>query len=391
LRITFTPEQEAWRQEVIAFLEEELTPEFVAEIDKEDAASSYASPAFSRKLAERGWLTLHWPKKYGGAERPFMDQAILNEQLGRFRAPVGHHNIASEWVALPLMEFGTDEQKARFLPPIARAEVAYAPTLTEAEAGSDLRNIKTTAVRDGDDYVLNGIKVFITPAHRSDYLWVLAVTSTEVEKVHHGFSMFIVDATAPGVTIRKVDSINHGRVNDVYLENVRVPAGNLIGEENGGWKVAMHTLNVERSGIYYVVANQMWLEELHAFAAQVRRNGRPLLTDAGVRRQFAYWASELEVQRMLSWRIVWIQSSGTQPSTEASIQSLRVRAFEHEFANFGMEVLGLYGQLAPGERWAPLRGRIEKLFLTSSAQHAGGTTEIQRNIIATHGLGLPRK
>lgn len=387
--INFTPEQVAWREEVATFLRQELTPEFMREVEREDAASSYAAPGFSRKLAGKGWLTLHWPKQYGGLERPFVDQAILNEQLGLFRAPVGHHNIATEWVALPLMEFGSDEQKARFLPPISRAEVSYAPTLTEAEAGSDLANLKTTAVRDGDDYVLNGLKVFITPAHRSDYLWVLTRTDPNAER-HRGFSMFIVDAKSPGITIRKVDTINHGRINDVYFEDVRVPAENLIGAENEGWKIAVTTLNIERSGIYYVVANQMWLKDLIEWARTVRRRGRPLLEDRLIRHRIAMWATELEVQRILSWRIVWIQAGGRQPSTEASIQSLRVRAFEHEFANFGMELLGLYGQLSPQEKWAPLRGRIEKLYLTSSAQHAGGTTEIQRNIIARHGLGMPR-
>jgi alkylation response protein AidB-like acyl-CoA dehydrogenase len=202
--------------------------------------------------------------------------------------------------------------------------------------------------------------------------------------------MFIVDAKSPGITIRKVDTINHGRINDVYFEDVRVPAENLIGAENEGWKIAVTTLNIERSGIYYVVANQMWLKDLIEWARTVRRRGRPLLEDRLIRHRIAMWATELEVQRILSWRIVWIQAGGRQPSTEASIQSLRVRAFEHEFANFGMELLGLYGQLSPQEKWAPLRGRIEKLYLTSSAQHAGGTTEIQRNIIARHGLGMPR-
>jgi alkylation response protein AidB-like acyl-CoA dehydrogenase len=382
--VNFTPAQIAWRDEVIEFLEAELTPEFMAEVEREEAASSYASPAFSRRLAKRGWLTLHWPERYGGLERPFVDQAILNEQLGFFRAPVGHHNIATEWVALPVMEFGTEEQKERFLPPIARAEVSYAPTLTEPEAGSDLANLRTSAIRDGDHYVLNGIKVFITPAHRSDYLWVLARTDPASER-HHGLSMFIVDARSPGVTIRRVDTINHGRINDVYLEDVRVPAENLIGTEHEGWKVAVTTLNIERSGIYYVAANQMWLHDLIEFARTARRTGRALIEDPVVRNRIAYWSTELEVQRILSWRIVWLQAGGTQPSTEASIQSLRVRAYEHEFANFGMELLGLYGQLSPGERWAPLRGRIEKLYLTSSAQHAGGTTEVQRNIIARHG------
>lgn len=387
--ITFTPEQNAFREEVIAFLKQEITPEFVQEFEQEDAASSYASPAFSRKLAEQGWLTLHWPPEYGGQGRSLIYQTILNEQLGYFRAPVGWHNIATEWVAMPLILYGTEEQKQRFLPPIARAEVSYAPAFTEPEAGSDLANVKTRAVKDGDHYVINGLKVFITPAHRANYLWLLAVTDPKAKR-HQGLSVFIVDKSTPGVTVKGVPTVNHGRLNDVYLENVRVPAVNLIGKESGGWQVAMTTLNIERSGIYYVAANQSWLKDLVQFARETARYGRPLIQDPVVRQKLAYWATELEAQRMLSWRIAWLQSQGIQPGMEASIQSLRVRLTEHDFANFAMELLGLYGQLSPGSPWVPLRGRIEKMYLSSSSQHAGGTTEIQKNIIAIHGLGLPR-
>jgi alkylation response protein AidB-like acyl-CoA dehydrogenase len=203
--------------------------------------------------------------------------------------------------------------------------------------------------------------------------------------------MFIVDVHTPGIRIKKVPIMNHGRVNDVYFDDVRVPAANLVGAEHGGWQVAMATLNIERSGIYYVAANQTWLQDLLAYTRTTRRHGRLLIEDPAVRRKLAACATEIEAQRMLSWRVVWLQNQGIQPSTEASIQSLRVRQFEHEFANFGMELLGLHGQMAPGDPWAPLRGRIEKMYLGSSAQHAGGTTEVQKNIIALHGLAMPRK
>lgn len=390
MNIGFTSEEQAFRAEVIDFLEQEITPEFTAEFEQEDAASSYSSPEFSRKLAAKGWLTLHWPKEYGGQERPIIYQAIVNEQLGYFRAPVGWHNISTEWVAMPIMAFGSDEQKKRFLPPIASAEVSYAPTLTEPEAGSDLANIKTRAVRDGDDYVINGLKVFITPAHRAKYFWLLAVTDPDANR-HHGLSVFVVDASSPGIRVKGVPTMNRGRVNDVYYDDVRVPAGNLVGPENGGWQVAMTTLNIERSGIYYVTANISWLADLVEYARATYRYGKPLIEDPLIRQELARCAAELEAERMLSWRIVWIQNQGTQPSTEASIQNLRVREFEHKFANFAMELLGLHGQLAAGSRWAPLRGRMEKMYLGSSSQHAGGTTEIQKNIIALHGLRMPRK
>ncbi len=388
--IRFTPGQEAWREEVIAFLRQEITPEFVEEYEQEETPTSYASPAFSRKLAERGWLTLHWPREYGGQERSFIDQAILNEQLGYFQAPVGSHGMGTNQVGVPLIHYGTDDQKRRFLPRIARHEIRFGQAFTEPEAGSDLASLKTTAVRDGDHYVVNGQKVFISSAHRCEYLWLLARTNPEAPR-HEGISAFIVDVNTPGIRIRGVPTINHGRVNDVYFEDVRVPVEDRIGPEHGGWRLAMATLNVERSGVYVVANSQTLLRDLIRYARETERRGQPLSADPLVRHRLAWAATELEAQRMLSWRVAWLQSQGQVPSTEASIQSLRRRMFEHEFANFAIGLMGLYGQITRGSPWARLRGQIEKLYLESCAQHAGGTTEVQKNIIALRGLGLPRR
>ncbi|HEY7067159.1 MAG TPA: acyl-CoA dehydrogenase family protein [Chloroflexota bacterium] len=388
--VRFTPEQEAWREEVIAFLRQEITPAFREEFEQEDAAVSYGSRAFSRKLAERGWLTLHWPREYGGQERSFIDQAILNEQLGYFQAPTGSHNMAVNQVGVPLIQFGTPEQKARFLPRIASHEIRFGQAFTEPEAGSDLASLKTTALRDGDAYVVNGLKVFISSAHRCEYLWLLARTDPSAAR-HHDLSVFVVDVNTPGIRLRGVPTINHGRVNDVYFEEVRVPAENLIGPEHGGWQLAMTTLNIERSGVYGVAHDQTLLADLIAFARETERGGRRLADDPLVRHRIAWAATELEAQRMLSWRVAWLQSQGQVPSTEASLQSLRRRVFEHEFANFAMDLLGLYGQLARGSPWARLRGQVERLYLNSCSQHAGGTTEIQKNIIVLRGLELPRR
>jgi alkylation response protein AidB-like acyl-CoA dehydrogenase len=390
LDIRFTPEQDAWREEVRAFLRQEITPELVEEYEAEDAAVHYGSIPFSRKLAERGWLTLHWPREYGGQERSFIDQAILNEQLGYFQAPVGSHGMGVNQVGVPVIRFGTDDQKARFLPRIARHEIRFGQAFTEPEAGSDLANLKTLAVRDGDEYVVNGVKVFISGAHRCEYLWLLARTDPEAPR-HQGMSTFIVDVTTPGIRIKGVPTINHGRVNDVYFDDVRVPAENLIGPEHGGWQLAMTTLNIERSGVYGVAHDQTILADLIRFARETERHGRPLSQDPLVRHRLAWAATELEAQRMCSWRVAWLQSQGQVPSTEASIQSLRRRVFQHEFANFAMDLLGLYGQLGRGSPWVRLRGQVEREYLDSCSQHAAGTTEIQKNIIALRGLGLPRK
>jgi alkylation response protein AidB-like acyl-CoA dehydrogenase len=389
MNVELEPELALFREQVIAFLDSEMSDEFRDEYEGQDAAESNWSQAFSQKLAERGWLSMCWPVEYGGKGLPLTYLAVLNEQLGRYRAPIGWHNIATEWVAMPLLQHGSEEQKRRLLPPIARAEHCYGPALTEPEAGSDLANIKTRAVRDGDHYLLNGLKVFSTEAHRASHLWLLAVSDPEAVR-HRGMSMFVVPTASPGLRIKGVDTINHGRVNDIYLDDVRVPASNRVGQENDGWRVAMSTLNIERSGIYYVASYQALLDDLVRFARTAVRNGRRLAEDSWVRRQTAFWAAELEAQRMLSWRIVWLQGQGMEPSVEPSVQSLRVRMAVHPFANFGLDLLGRAGQVRFGSPAARLRGRFEKLYLASCSQHSGGTTEIQKNIVALRGLGLPR-
>ena len=389
MRVGLTPEQAALRAEVRAFLEAEMTPAFYEEFEKVASAEDHWSQSFSRKLAERGWLTLAWPAEYGGAGRPLSDAAIVNEQLGAYWAPEGWHFVGSMWVALQIFEFGTEEQKRRLLPGIASAEHCYGPAFTEPQAGSDLAAIRCEAVRDGDEYVLNGFKCFSTSPMGTTHLWLLAITDKQGTR-HDRMSMFVVPTSTPGITVVPKPSMNHGYMNDILLENARIPAANLIGTEHKGWRVAMSTFNVERSGVAQVAALQSLLRDLIAFARGTTRDGKPLIERESVRRAFAWWATELEAQKVLSWKVIWQYSKGERPSVEPSVQSLRVRMDQHPFANFAMEILGMYGQLTPASKWTALRGRIERLYLFSSAQHSGGTTEIQKNIIATLGLGLPR-
>jgi len=387
--IRFTPEQERWRGEVRAFLEAEMTPEFVAELESQDYTTSTISVPFSRKLAQRGWLTLYWPREYGGQERSFIDYAILEEELGYFRAPTAAHNFGVKMVGVALLHFGTEEQRRRFLPPISRQEVVYCQAFTEPNAGSDSANVETRAIPQGDDYIIDGQKTLCTSAHRADTMYLSARTDPTAPK-HRGISMFLVDVNSPGVTIVPWRTVDHGRVNHVFLDGVRVPASRMVGEKNRGFQVMMASLNLERTGVDKPAANRRTWEELVAYARETRRNGRPLAREPLVRYRLAECAIEIEVQRMLAWRVADMRARGLLPTYEASVQSLRVREFEHRFANFAMELLGLYGQLRKGSKWAPLLGRVEKMYLNSCSQHAGGTTEIQKNVIALRGLNMPR-
>lgn len=387
--VKFTPEQEAWRQEVRAFLKQEMTPEFEAELEAQDYTTSTISVPFSRKLAARGWLGMSWPRKYGGQDRPFIDQAILNEEIGYFRAPTAAHNFGLNQVGTAILLHGTEEQKLSVLPRITHQEVVFSQAFTEPQAGSDSAAIETRAARDSEDYVINGQKIFCTSFHRSDMMYVTTRTDPTVPK-HKGISLFLVPVDAPGVSHTKGWTIDYGRENTVFLDNVRVPATNMVGQPNQGWYVMMTALNMERTGLEQPARSKRDLEDLVQYAKGHRRHGRPITQEPVMRYRLAECAIEIEVQRMLAWRVAYMRSKGTIGSYEASLQSLRVREFEHRFANLALEVVGFYGLLRRESRYAPLLGWVEKLYMNSASQHAGGTTEIQKNIVALRGLNMPR-
>ncbi len=385
----FTPEQEAWRHEVQTFLKQEMTPEFETELESQDYTTSTISVPFSKKLAARGWLGMSWPKKYGGQDRPFMDQAILSEEMGYFRAPTAAHSFGLNQVGTAMLYHGTEEQKLYWLPKITKQQVVFSQAFTEPHAGSDSAAIETKAVQDGDDYVLNGQKIFCTSFHRSQMMYVTTRTDPNVPK-HKGISLFVVPVDAPGVSSSRGLTIDHGRENTVFLDNVRVPATNMVGRPNQGWNVMMTALNMERTGLEPPARNKRDLEDLIEYAKTHRRHGRPIIEDPFLRHRLAECAIEIEVQRMLAWRVAYMRTKGTIGSYEASLQSMRVREFEHRFASLAMEVAGFYGMLRQGSKLAPMLGWIEKRYMNSSSQHAGGTTEIQRNIVAIRGLDMPR-
>ncbi|MCA9854979.1 MAG: acyl-CoA dehydrogenase family protein, partial [Dehalococcoidia bacterium] len=224
----------AFEREVDAFLAQEWSPEVRQRVA--NSADSYEiERAFRRKLAANGWLTMSWPEEYGGERRPFEEQYLFQEALNYAGAP--HATVAVQQVGPTLMQFGTDSQKEQFLPPIAAGEVEFALGYTEPDAGTDLASLQLRAVRDGDDYVMNGIKRFTSAAHRAEYVWLAARTDPDAPK-HRGISMFLADLSSPGITVTPIHTIGGGRTNEVYWDNVRIPANALIGEENRGWYYA---------------------------------------------------------------------------------------------------------------------------------------------------------
>jgi alkylation response protein AidB-like acyl-CoA dehydrogenase len=337
--------------------------------------------AVRKKLAERGWSAPAWPKQYGGMGATVRQQAVFNEELSYHRVP-GPDVIGINYVGPTLMLYGNDEQKQRFLPPILAGEEKWCQGYSEPGSGSDLASLQTRAVLDGDEFVVNGQKIWTSGAHRADWIFMLVRTDPDAPK-HRGISYLLADMKSPGITVRPlINMANSHEFNEVFFEDLRIPRDQLVGEMNRGWYVGMATMDFERSAIGGVAGNRRDLEdlvaELQSRPADIREKYRTEVADRRV---------EVEVTRMLSMRIISIQESGNVPNYEASVAKLFTSELNQRMARTGMKVLGLDGT-APR---TPLHEKWTHAYLrTVPATIAGGTSEIQRNIIATRGLGLPR-
>ncbi len=391
MEFRFTPEEEAFRAEVREFLKKELPPRWQDEFDTETELGAEQQSEFSRqftkKLAQRRWLTLPWPVEFGGLKASVMQQMIYNEEMAYANAPASF-SMGVAWVGPALMIYGTEEQKKRCLQPIASHDEIWGTLYSEPEAGSDLASLQTRAVRDGDEWVLTGQKIWTTGAHRSDWGWLAARTDPEAPK-HKGISMFIVPMDAPGITIRPLINMAsmHG-FNEVFFEDVRIPASYLVGQENNGWYQLAVALDFERTSVVGVARARRWWEDLIAFSSEHRSfvEARP-----EVRHRLAEIGVEIEAGQNLCYRVASLQQAGKIPNYEASITKLYSSELGQRLAGTGMDLLGLYGQLHPRSKYAYLRGRIERYYQASVAETiAGGTSEIMRAIIAIRGLGLPR-
>ncbi|GBD14154.1 Putative acyl-CoA dehydrogenase FadE17 [bacterium HR25] len=383
------PTEEKWRQEVRQWIRENLPgswEETPAPGDRWEA-----SREFARRLAKKGWVAPHWPREYGGLGLSLWEQLIFREEMSYHWAPLGSVAIAVDFVGPTIIIYGTEEQKREHLPRITSAEVVWCQGFSEPNAGSDLANLQTRAVREGDDYVVNGQKIWTSGAHRADWMILLARTDPDAPK-HKGISYFLLDMKTPGITIQPIiDIMDNHSFNQVFFENVRVPRRNLLGEENRGWYMATTTLNFERSSIGGAAASRRLLEDLVRYVQETPADGGRLGDDPRVRYRVAESAIEVEVGRLLSYQVVSLQARGEVPSYQASIAKLYNTEMGLRLARTGLDVLGLYGQLRPRSKWVQLRGRFERQFLWMTGMVVGGgTSEIQRNLIAVRGLGLPR-
>ncbi|MGI8549776.1 MAG: acyl-CoA dehydrogenase family protein [Dehalococcoidia bacterium] len=388
MEFRLTAEDEQFRTEVRQFLKQNWSGDD-AGFEASSQEVHQAQQRFQRKLAERGWLTLAWPKEYGGKAASHIRQLVFQEEVGRVGAPASSGGI--NLVGPCLMVHGTEEQKRRFLPPIAHGESYWCQGFSEPGSGSDLASLQTRAVRDGDDFVLNGQKIWTSGAQYADWIHVLARTDPDAPK-HRGITYFMAEMNTPGISFRPITQIN-GRsgFNETFFEDVRVPANQVIGEINRGWYAATTTLDFERSGIGFVVGGERTVDRLLEFVRETRSEGNTLADKPGVRNKLAELQIEAEVGHWLAYRVAWMQGRGLIPNYESSMSKVYGTEFNQRVAATGINLLGMYGGLRSESKWALLQGQLEDMYLsTVSFTIAAGTSEIQRNIIATRGLGLPR-
>ena len=386
----FSQEEEQFRQELLDFLYKELPPGWNND-GAVDAEEEWAlNLRMRKKLAQRGWLTMHWPKEYGGQGASPILSLIFNEEMSYHGAP-GRDAFGARMLGPTLMLYGTEEQKRSFLPPVARGEVQWCQGYSEPQAGSDLASLSTRADDKGDYFLVNGSKVWTSLAHRADWMMVLVRTDMEAPK-HRGISFLLVDMKSPGVEVRPIMNMaGTHEFNEVFFDDVQVPKSNLVGEKDRGWYVAVTLLDFERSGIEYAASSRRLLDDLWAFMKDPKSGASKRGDQEWVSELLSQRYVETEVARLIAYRVAWMQSQGIVPNREASMSKVFGSETFQRVADTGMKVLGQYGLLVQEDKWAPLYGRFQDAWRHSfSNTIAAGTSEIQRNIIASRGLGLPR-
>ncbi|HKS91591.1 MAG TPA: acyl-CoA dehydrogenase family protein [Tepidiformaceae bacterium] len=377
-------QEAAWRKEVRQFIETEGKPLFAKSSAGEGENALFgrlgAMKEWRERVAAKGWVAPSWPKKYGGAEMSVAEQFIMNEEFAEQGVPSNVGGFGVMMIGPTIIEHGTEEQKQEHLSKILRGEVMWCQGYSEPGAGSDLASLQTRAIRDGDDYVINGQKIWTTGAQFADWMYMLVRTDPDAPK-HRGITYLLLDMKSPGVTVRPLTTLAGTQTfNEVFFEDVRVPVRNRIGEENRGWYVGTTTLDFERSSIGSAVGVKKSLESLLGQAKEGKEAS--FTRDPSLRLEFVDRWVEADVARMLSYRVVSMQLAGKIPNYEASMCKMYSSELQQRIALLSMHLYGMHGNV---------RNRASMGYMQAvSSTIAGGTSEIQKGIIATRGLGLPR-
>ena len=384
----FTEEQKAWREEIRRFIKENATPGLYEEIREAggETSSGPETRAWTKKLVEKGYYGVGWPKEYGGQGKGAIEQWMLQDELAYAGLPGGGTGLTM--MGPTIMRVASDEMKKEYLPRILKGEIRFALGYSEPDAGSDLARLDCRAVMDGDEIVINGQKIWNTGAHTCTHEWLAVRTDPNVPR-HKGISVVIVPLDSRGITIKPTYTWAGVRTNQVFFDDVRVPRKNLVGEANQGWYYIVSALDFERVAVGNNGDLRRLFEEFRAFLKETKINGQCLAEDPVIATKLASIAIDLQACRLLSLRNAVMIDKGQIPNAEASMVKVFNSELKVRMGDLGMQILGLYGQLKTESKWAPLAGRIEKLYRMGPVHcFWGGTNEIQRDIIARRGLRL---
>ena len=390
MRISYTPEQEELRRELRAYFSKLMTPERSEALLA--VGGEYGTGVADREtvaqMGRDGWLALGWPKEYGGQARSTMDQLIFTDEAAIAGAPVPFLTINS--VAPTIMAFGTEEQKKFFLPKIASGDLHFAIGYSEPGAGTDLANLRTAAVRDGDDYVVNGQKMWTSLIQYADYVWLAVRTNNEAKK-HRGISVLIVPTDAEGFSWTPVHTMAGASTSATYYQDVRVPVGNRVGEENGGWKLVTNQLNHERVALVSAQPIFTALSQVREWAQNTKDGrGSRLVDSEWVQLNLARVHAKAEYLKLINWELASAEEEAPS-AADASAAKVFGTELATEAYRLLMEILGPSATLRQESLGALLRGRVERMHRSSLIlTFGGGTNEVQRDIIGMAALGLPR-
>jgi alkylation response protein AidB-like acyl-CoA dehydrogenase len=403
MRISYTPGQQALREELRAYFAELMTDERREELTGGGSGGTptkggvagggeygdgVAYKEIVRQLGKDGWLAIGWPAEYGGQARSMLDQLVFTDEAAIAGVPVPFLTVNT--VGPTIMRYGTDEQKAFYLPKIAGGELHFSIGYSEPEAGTDLASLRTRAVRDGDDYVVNGQKMWTSLIEYADYVWLAVRTDPDAKK-HKGLSMLIVPTSAEGFSWTKVNTVAHAGTSATYYENVRVPVSARVAEENAGWPLITNQLNHERVALTSAAPVQMALREVREWAQRTKLpDGGRVIDAEWVRLHLARVHAHAEYLKLSNWKIAWAAAEQDLGPAEASATKVYGTELAIEAYRLLMEVLGTGAVIREGSPGAMLRGRIERMHRSALIlTFGGGTNEMQRDIIAAAALGLP--
>jgi 3-oxocholest-4-en-26-oyl-CoA dehydrogenase alpha subunit len=390
MRIAYTTEQEELRRECRDYFAKLMTPERRAALSRPEG--DYGDPAAYRdtvrQLGKDGWLGIGWPKEYGGQARGMMDQLIFMDEASTYNVPIPLLTLNS--VGPTIMQYGTEEQKQQFLAPILAGEVHFAIGYSEPEAGTDLASLRTRAVRVGDEYVINGQKMWTSLTEYADYVWLAVRTDPDARK-HKGLSVLIVPVDAEGFRYTPVHTMAGARTNATFYTDVRVPAGNRVGDENDGWRLITNQLNHERVALTSSARLVEMIRAVREWAQNTKlASGQRVIDLPWVQLLIARSHAKAEVLKLMNWKIAWGVGKGLSPA-DASATKVYGTELYTEVYRYLMEVMGANAVVRDGSPGAVLAGRVERAYRgTLILTFGGGTNEVQRDIIAMVGLGLPR-